>query len=203
MQKNNQKELETYWSKRYIDESTGWDLGRVSDPIRCYIDQLKNKDIKILVPGAGNAYEAEYLYKSGFNNTYIIDISELPLKNFKDRVPDFPDNQILHGDFFNLDDTFDLIIEQTFMCSFPPIDNNREMYAKKMHELLKPKGKLVGLWFNMPLSGDNFTNRPFGGTKQEYSSLFSKYFEAKTFEEAYNSVSDRAGQELFGVFEKK
>ncbi len=202
MQKNNQNELETYWSKRYIEESIGWDLGQVSEPIRSYVDQLKDKNTKILVPGAGNAYEAEYLYKSGYKNTYIIDISELPLKNFKDRVSDFPDDQILHGDFFNLNDTFDLIIEQTFMCSFPPIDNNREKYVEKMYELLNFNGKLVGLWFNIPFSGD-LEKRPFGATKSEYLQLFSTYFKIKTFEDAYNSVSSRAGQELFGILRKK
>ena len=202
MQKNNQNELETYWSKRYIDQSTGWDLGNVSDPIRNYIDQLKDKNIKVLVPGAGNAYEAEYLYRSGFKNTYIIDISELPLKNFKERTPDFPENQMLHGNFFDLDDTFDLIIEQTFMCSFPPIDNNRERYTEKMYDLLNSNGKLVGLWFNFPTSED-IEKRPFGGSKSEYLELFSAHFKIKTLEEAHNSVSSRAGRELFGIFEKK
>ncbi|GAA3630401.1 methyltransferase domain-containing protein [Flavivirga jejuensis] len=202
MKADNNNDLETYWSKRYLDQSTGWDLGHVSEPIRCYVDQLKNKDIKILVPGAGNAYEAEYLYRSGFKNTYIVDISELPLNSFKDRVSDFPSKQIIHNDFFKLDSTFDLIIEQTFMCSFPPVDTIRPQYIKKMYDLLNANGKLVGLWFDIPLSGD-LEKRPFGGTKSEYVALFSTYFKIKTLEEAYNSVSSRKGQELFGVLEKR
>ncbi|MBX2829016.1 MAG: methyltransferase domain-containing protein [Flavobacteriaceae bacterium] len=191
-----------YWSQRYIENRTGWDLGQVSTPIKEYVDQLKDKELKILIPGAGNAYEAEYMFRVGFNNLYIIDISPLPLKNFKERVPDFPSDQIIEGDFFKLKDSFDLIIEQTFFCSFPPVDNNRERYAANMHKLLYDNGKLVGLWFDFPLTGD-LTKRPFGGTKAEYESLFSPYFELKTLEASYNSVPNRGAKELFGILIKK
>lgn len=201
-QRKSSYDLEEYWSKRYLDHKIGWDLGNISAPIRDYIDQLNNKDIKILIPGAGNGYEAEYLYRSGFKQTYIIDISKLPLQNFKQRVSDFPNEQIIQGDFFQLEGQFDLIFEQTFFCSFPPIDNNREKYIDKMYALLKPKGKLVGLWFNFPFKGD-LTKRPFGCTKPEYLELFAAHFELKVFEEAYNSVPDRVGKELFGVLQKK
>lgn len=194
--------LETYWSQRYEDNATGWDLGDISEPIRCYIDQLTNENIKILVPGAGNGYEVEYLYRIGFKNVYILDISPLPLQNFKKRIPDFPKEQIIYADFFKYENSFDLIIEQTFFCSFPPIDHIREKYIQKMYNLLKPKGKLVGLWFNIPFSGD-YTKRPFGATQTEYKPLFEHWFKIKTLEEAYNSSSNRSGKELFGVLVKK
>ncbi|MDC8004796.1 methyltransferase domain-containing protein [Aureisphaera galaxeae] len=193
---------ENYWSQRYVDEKTGWDLGMVSTPIKEYVDQLKDKTLKILIPGAGNAYEAEYMFREGFKNLYIIDISPLPLENFKKRVPDFPSAQILQGDFFELNDTFDIIIEQTFFCSFPPIDNNREKYVAKMHDLLSENGKLVGVWFNFPFTGD-LTKRPFGSTQKEYEALFSSHFTLDVFEESYNSVPDRRGQELFGILKKR
>ncbi|MFT4666144.1 MAG: SAM-dependent methyltransferase [Polaribacter sp.] len=195
-------DLEQYWSKRYVDESTGWDLGLVSVPIRAYADQLQDKNIKILIPGAGNAYEAEYLYRSGFINTNIVDISTIPLQNFKERVPSFPADQIILGDFFELQGQFDLIIEQTFYCSFPPIDNNRAQYVQQMHKLLKPNGKLVGLWFNIPLTGD-LEKRPFGGTVPEYVKQFESHFEMQVFEEANNSVESRAGKELFGILRRR
>lgn len=194
--------LEMYWSNRYLNQMIGWDLGAPSGPIVSYIDQLKDKEIKILIPGAGNAYEAEYLYKKGFKNVFIIDISEIPLNNFSERIPEFPKDQIICGDFFDLKDQYDIIIEQTFFCSFPPIDNNREKYVKKMVELLKPKGKLVGLWFDIPLSND-LTKRPFGGTKEEYLKLFSGSFKVLILDTSYNSVESRKGLELFGILRRK
>ena len=70
----NIKEKE-YWTNRYTEQNTGWDIGYPSTPIKNYIDQLENKDIKVLIPGAGNAYEAEYIYNMGFKNVFVLDIS--------------------------------------------------------------------------------------------------------------------------------
>ena len=179
-----------YWSQRYIEERTGWDLGAASLPLQTYFDQLTNKDLSILIPGAGNSYEAEYLYKNGFSNVEVLDIANEPLQTFAERNPDFPKNQLLEADFFEFEGQYDLIIEQTFFCSFPPLPETRKAYAKKMHELLKPNGKLVGLWFDIPLTGD-LEKRPFGGDKEEYLTYFSEYFEVLSFEKSYNSVPTR------------
>lgn len=193
---------EKYWTSRYKEEHTGWDIGYPSTPIKTYIDQIKNKDLKILIPGAGNAYEAEYLYNLGFKNVYILDISEVPLIAFKNRNPDFPDSQLLHSDFFKHSETYHLILEQTFFCSFLPIEENRKKYVKKMHELLTPNGKLVGLWFNIPL--DTTTEkRPFGGDKNLYLTYFEDYFNVITFTKCYNSIPERSEKELFGILSPK
>jgi methyl halide transferase len=194
---------ENYWSQRYQVQNTGWDLGLPSEPLKAYIDQLKDKTIKILMPGAGNAYEAEYLYNQGFKNIFIMDISSIPLKNFKDRNPDFPENQLIEGNFFEHSGQYDLILEQTFFCSFEPIKTNRILYGKQTAQLLKPNGKLVGLWFDIPLIEGNMTNRPFGGSKSEYHDYLLPYFKVNTFEKCYNSIAKRTNQELFGIFEKK
>ena len=191
-----------YWSQRYIEERTGWDLGAASLPLQTYFDQLTNKDLSILIPGAGNSYEAEYLYKNGFSNVEVLDIANEPLQTFAERNPDFPKNQLLEADFFEFEGQYDLIIEQTFFCSFPPLPETRKAYAKKMHELLKPNGKLVGLWFDIPLTGD-LEKRPFGGDKEEYLTYFSEYFEVLSFEKSYNSVPTRKDIELFGIFQVK
>lgn len=198
---NSQKENE-YWTERYTTQNTGWDVGYASTPIKEYIDQLQDKSLKIVIPGAGNAYEAEYLWNAGFRNTVIIDISDLPLTSFKKRNPDFLDNQMIHGNFFEHRGKYDLILEQTFFCSFVPTDENRSAYAKHMASLLKPSGKLVGLWFDFPLTGD-MEKRPFGGDKKLYLTYLNPYFETITFERCYNSIKPREGKELFGIFKKK
>ena len=71
------------WNQRYISKNTGWDIGFVSTPIKDYIDQINNKNIRILIPGCGNAHEAEYLFKRGFKNIFIVDFSKKALNNFK------------------------------------------------------------------------------------------------------------------------
>ena len=185
-----------FWSNRYQEGRTGWDIGFPSTPLKMYIDQLENKDLKILIPGAGNAYEAEYLFSQGFKNIFILDISKAPLMAFQKRNPSFPSNQLLHGNFFEHEEKYDLIFEQTFFCSFPPSKNNRILYGETMSRLLFPKGKLVGLWFDIPLTGD-LVKRPFGGTKEEYLIYLSVYFKTAIFEKCYNSIEPRKGKELF------
>ena len=73
-------------------------------------------------------------------------------------------------------------------------------YSRKMFELLKPGGKLVGLLFNDALNTDK---PPFGGNKEEYEKYFKPYFELKVFDTAYNSIKPRAGRELFINLVKK
>ena len=199
---NNTEKERAYWSKRYKEERTGWDIGFPSLPLKTYIDQLENKDLKILIPGAGNAYEAEYLFKEGFKNVYVMDISSIPLETFKVRLPDFPEEQLIKENFFEHDGTYDLIIEQTFFCSFLPLPETRMNYGKQMNALLNEGGKLVGLWFDLPLIMDT-DKRPFGGTREEYLTYLSPYFNTQVFEKCYNSIQPRAGNELFGIFQKK
>lgn len=187
----------SFWDEQYQSSQTSWDIGYISTPIKDYIDQLTNKELKILIPGAGNGYEAEYLWINGFKNIYILDIVEQPLLNFKNRIPEFPESNLIHEDFFLINNTFDLIIEQTFFCALNP--NLRESYASKMYNLLKENGKLIGLLFDFELTKDG---PPFGGSKEEYSSYFSKYFKMITLEKAYNSIKPRQDRELFFIFEK-
>ena len=191
-----------YWSQRYEEGRTGWDIGYPSTPIKEYVDQLGEKQVKILIPGAGNAYEAGYLFEQGFEQVYVLDISSLPLQQFKKRYPSFPEAQLIKGNFFEHAGTYDLIIEQTFFCSFPPTSENRTAYAKKMSSLLKPGGKLVGLWFTMPLTGD-MEKRPFGGSKEEYVGYFEPHFHVHSLTPCYNSIPPRQGNELFGIFIRK
>lgn len=192
---------QAFWTARYQENRTGWDIGYPSTPLKAYFDQLKNKDLKILIPGAGNAYEAEYLWQQGFKNVYVLDISEHPLKALKQRLPDFPDGQLLLGNFFEQQGQYDLIIEQTFFCSFEPTQENRTLYSQQMANLLVDGGKLVGLWFDIPLVLGS-SKRPFGGTKADYLGYLTPYFNVKTFAACYNSIKPRLGNELFGIFKK-
>jgi thiopurine S-methyltransferase len=188
---------ESFWENRYKKNDIGWDIGYVSTPLKTYFDQLTNKELKILLPGGGNSYEAEYLYHSGFKNTHVIDLSETALSNLKVRVPDFPDSNLIHDNFFDLEAKFDLIIEQTFFCAIDP--SLRHNYVAKTHELLLEKGKLVGLLFNVVLNVDH---PPYGGSKEEYRSLFDTYFDLDIFDLSYNSIPERRSNELFIKFIK-
>lgn len=190
---------EKFWNERYLNANTGWDLGEISPPIKEYFDSFTNTSAKILIPGCGNAYEAEYLFKKGFTNVHVIDLAQEPLKNLKKRLPDFPDGHIHHGDFFALDEErFDVIVEQTLFCAISPL--MRQQYANKIKQLLKPNGVLIGVLFGVDFSDlyeDVNDGPPFGGSKKEYHTYFDPLFDDVKIEECYNSVKPRAGSELF------
>jgi len=181
-----------FWNDKYISSKTGWDVGEITTPLKEYFDQLNNKKVKILIPGCGNAYEAEYLFKNKFLSTFVLDYSEHALSNFSKRVPEFSKKNLLNNDFFNAEGKYDIIIEQTFFCAIEK--NKRRDYFVKMHELLKPNGKLVGLLFDDSLNEDH---PPFGGSKNEYKNYFEPYFNIKVFSTSYNSINSRKGRELF------
>ena len=188
---------QSYWENKYENQHTGWNIGYISTPIKAYIDNLETKEISILIPGAGNSFEAEYLYRKGFKNVTVLDIAKQPLLNLKERLIDFPESKLIQADFFEHEGCYDLILEQTFFCALDP--TLRNAYAIKMFHLLKDKGKLVGLLFDFLL---NEEGPPFGGSIFEYQKTFQEYFEIKNLNRCINSIKPRQGKELFIIFEK-
>ncbi len=182
-----------YWNNLYKSNDIGWDIGFPSPPIKEYIDQLKNKDWKILIPGCGNAYEAEYLLNQGFTNVTLIDIAPMVTAQLEQRFEKELGKRVnvVTGDFFNHEGKYQLILEQTFLSALDP--SLRTRYAEKMRSLLVKGGQLVGVLFNQRFE----EGPPFGASVQEYKDLFSNYFSIKTMEACRNSIDRREGSEVF------
>lgn len=189
---------ENFWNERYRSNETAWDLGQVSPTLKAYIDQLSDKNLRILIPGCGNSYEAEYLLEKGFANITIIDIAPELVKRLKSKFRSNQNIKIILGDFFTHKAEYDLIMEQTFFCALDP--KLRKNYAEAMKGLLVHGGKLAGVLFNKEFE---MQGPPFGGTDTEYLALFRDAFDFRTFESCYNSFSKRADSELFVILEKK
>ncbi|MFV8465750.1 methyltransferase [Flavobacterium sp. LB1P62] len=185
-----------YWETQYKTKATGWDLGKISPPLQTYIDTIENKSISILIPGCGNSYEAKYLLEHGFTNITVIDIAPTPVADLKEKFKNNSNIQIILGDFFEHQGKYDLIIEQTFFCALPP--TLRQKYVWKMHHLLADQGKLAGLLFTRTFE----VSPPFGGSKEEYETLFTAAFEFLKMDVSLNSISPRANSELFFELKK-
>lgn len=187
-----------FWKEKYRLEDTPWDAGSATTPITTFIDGLENKNLKILIPGVGNGHEFEYLYNKGFKNIYALDITEEPLNNIRRKLPELPEKYLMLQDFFQLKDSFDLILEQTFFCALAP--DLRPLYAKKINEILTQKGQLAGVLFDFPLTE---SGPPYGGDTSQYIRLFEPFFKIKTLERCYNSIKPRKDKEIFIHFYKK
>ncbi len=188
----------TYWNRRYKEKQTGWDIGYPSTPIVEYINQLEDKNMKILIPGAGKGWELEYMFNKGFKNIYYLDFAISGSEELKARCPDFPDSQIIIDDFFKHHGKYDLIIEQTFFSSLQV--SMRPNYLAKIADLLKENGKLAGVLFDIKFP---FEGPPFGGSYEEYKLLFEKTFDFIHFEKCKNSIKPRSGNELFLLLKKR
>jgi SAM-dependent methyltransferase len=181
-----------FWESRYKNQHTGWDIGYVSTPIKEYIDQLKDKNVNILIPGAGNGYEVEYLFEEGFKNVTVIDIASQAIERLKRILPESCPYRLIEGDFFDHFHSYDIVIEQTFFCALSP--GLRTNYVEHMFDLLKPDGYVVGLLFNVEFEKEG---PPFGGSLEEYAKLFQNKFNIKYLDLCYNSIPPRTGSEVF------
>ncbi|SET00751.1 Thiopurine S-methyltransferase (TPMT) [Hymenobacter actinosclerus] len=191
----------TYWQQRYEIGQTGWDTGAITPPLRDYFNQLGLPDSRrILIPGAGRGYEAEYLHRAGWPNVLVADLAPAALEALQTRVPGFPAAHLLLADFFALAPTppFDLIVEQTFFCALDP--TLRPAYARQCARLLRPGGTLMGLLFDTEFSQPG---PPFGGSRAEYRAYFEPYFDFVHFDTATNSLPPRQGRELFICLKRK
>jgi len=183
------------WEQRYRDQNTPWTLNQVSPPIKAYFDQYKLTG-KILIPGCGTGFEAQYLYDLGYD-VYVLDISQTAIETFKTKFPNFPEDRIYCQDFFDHHQNYDLILEQTFFCALLP--ELRKNYVEQTSKLLSNNGKLIGLFFE---GEGKDTKPPFKLPMETYKTLFKTKFITQNIEPCYNSIKPRQGSELFFIFDK-
>ena len=181
-----------WWNEHYLKDHTPWDIGAPSKPLVHFFESLNNKQLKILIPGAGRAWEAAWLHHHGFKNVYVCDWAPEPLQIFRQNVPDFPSMHLIEQDFFQLEGQYDLIVEQTFLSALPP-----EMwpaYAKKTAALLKPGGILAGVVFATPFENPG---PPFGAYEETYRSIFEPFYQILDFRICDASILPRKNNEFF------
>jgi len=181
----------SYWNIRYLNEDTPWTLNTHNNAIVNYFLD-KDRNSNILIPGAGLSSEAQALLELGYKNITICDISEIVISKLKSENDLASKILLLNADFFELVGQYDYIIEQTFFCAINP--ELREQYVTKIYDLLKPRGRLLGVLFNIDFEK---AGPPFGGSEKEYKNLFSNRLNIINMEICQDSVSARMGNELF------
>lgn len=188
----------SYWNERWEKSETGWDIGYPSPAITGYVSQYADKSAAILIPGCGNAYEAWFFVENGFTNVTLIDIAPKVVEDLRKKFSGNTSVKILCEDFFVHEGKYDLIVEQTFFCAIP-VDRRKD-YTEKASSLLNPGGKVIGVLFDRYFEQQG---PPFGGSTDEYHSIFSPVFEIVKMEKCYNSIAPRKGTEVFINLHKK
>ncbi len=188
---------QTFWNSRWLESNTGWDIGYASPAITEFMGNYTPKDAAILIPGCGNAYEAEWLVENGFTNITLVDIAPQLVEILQEKFRNQSQIKVICADFFTHQGTYNLIIEQTFFCALPP--ERRNDYVLKTSELLQKDGRIIGVLFDREFEKQG---PPFGGITSEYKMLFEPYFNIVKMEKCYNSIPPRADSEVFINFKK-
>jgi SAM-dependent methyltransferase len=107
---------------------------------------------------------------------------------------------LLERDVFEIheyDSYFDYVLEHSFFNSIDP--SRRRTYAWTIHDLLKPGGKLISLWWTV----ERLQGPPFGVSKEDIYALFANQFVFDLVHIPNDSVPARRGTELFTLMTRR
>ena len=190
-----------FWEDIYLDNDAGWDLGGVT-PVFESIAQEMNKG-KLCIVGCGCGYDVIMFAKQGFDVT-AVDFAPFPVQAIRRMALESSLNiNILQADIFSLspkyDKKFDYVIEQTCFCAIHP--SRRKEYETLVKAILKPGGKLIGLWFPLDKHIDE-GGPPYGTTIGEVKSVFNIGWEIEKEEFPDLSIEPRKFREKLIIFRK-
>jgi hypothetical protein len=187
-----------FWEQRYRANRMPWDLHGVPPALVRYLQRCNEKGTTLL-PGCGSGYELKAFHEFGWD-ALAIDFSPAAVARARDVLG--PLSSRVHlADFFKDDfgGSFDLIYERTFLCSLPP--ESWTDYAARMSELVKPGGRLAGIF----VYGVEPEPPPFPLTEAGAKSLFD--FEFDLVEDsaiaAEESLPLFAGKERWQVWRRR
>jgi SAM-dependent methyltransferase len=197
----NEVDHSQFWEDIYLENDTGWDLKDVT-PV---FDSISNELIqgKVCIVGCGRGYDVIMFAKKGFDVT-AVDFAPTPISELnKLAIEKSVTITTVQDDIFSLvekfPDTFDYVIEQTCFCAIHP--NRRKEYEILVRTILKPGGKLIGLWFPLDKSQEE-GGPPFGTTIDEVKSIFNSGWKIEKEEFSSQSVEPRKGREILIIFKK-
>tara|TARA_S200000501_G_scaffold8750_1_gene7862 strand:+ start:84403 stop:85008 length:606 start_codon:yes stop_codon:yes gene_type:complete len=190
-----------FWEDIYLKNDIGWDLNGPT-PIFLHLSKFL-KTGKVCIVGCGRGFDAVMFAKKGFD-VMAVDFAPSAIKSLKSLANKENVNlNALEKDIFSIDsdffETFDYVIEQTCFCAIHP--SLRSDYEELIKKILKPYGKLIGLWF--PLDKPiNEGGPPYGTTIKEVKRFFNIGW--KTIREEFSnfSVDSRIGREKLIIFQK-
>ena len=191
-----------FWEACYETEMDNWDLGGPTPVFERIASEIPKG--RICVIGCGRGYDAVTFAKAGFEVTAIDFSQTAVLASRENARKKEVEMTVLREDFFDLPDElhgqFDYIMEYTCFCAISP--ERRFEYDRVIWQLLKPGGKLLGLFF--PLDKDvEEGGPPWGVNISELHKLFSLHWDLESEEMPKESIEPRADREVLMIWKKK
>lgn len=167
------------WDARYVEGSTGWDLGRAHPQLEAWALEWPAGQ-RVFIPGCGRGHDALMLARLG-HEVIAADLSATALTGLEQRAAaEGLRLTTVLGDAFAAGETvagsIDVLFEQTFLCAIDPA--LRPFYVDWAGRLLGPEGRLVANWFPLDRPKD-MGGPPWGYERTELERLFAGWTWAK------------------------
>src|SRR5215469_12969590 len=185
-----------FWNNRYAIGRTPWDFHGVPTALTAFLKS--NKPSNVLVPGCGPGYEIRAFVEAGWD-VVAIDFSPVAFERAQAYLGKLASKVIL-GDFFRHDfgaHCFSVIYERAFLCALPP--ELWKDYARRMTELLEPKGRLAGTF----VYGTESDPPPYPMTEANATELFGDKFNLLRSKSVTDSLPFFLGKERWQEWEVK
>jgi len=192
----------TFWDGLYQAGRSGWDLGRPSPPFEELLAGPAAPTAgRLAVVGCGRGNDALLFARHGFAVTGF-DFAPSAV----DAARAASASAGLHAEFVQTDifavpssyhGAFDYVLENTCFCAIDPA--RRSEYVGVIHDLLRPGGELIALFFAHGRPG----GPPFTTDAEEVRRLFDDSFVVEHLGPAANSAEPRRGKELFGRLRRR
>ncbi len=192
---------ERFWSNRYENAETQWDLGQPAPALVENLPGMKLAKSRVLVLGCGAGHDAAHFAAAGHIVT-AVDLSPVAISEAKKNYGHLKNLEFRNADFFDLEraglqpGSFDLIFEHTCFCAIDP--TRRKELVALWRKLLADDGKLMGVFFVMEKKG----SPPFGATEWELRERLRKNFQFLLWGRYQKSIDRRNGKELFVLARK-
>ena len=185
-----------FWNQRYASGETPWTLQAIPAALQSFVTSAQRRG-NVLVPGCGTDHAVlQFFQTAGFEVT-AIDFSSVAIAQIKKTLGDF-DGKVIRGDFFKFDFRcrFDLIYERTFLCALHP--RRWPQYSKRVAQLLRPRGKLVGVFFY----GTEPDPPPYPLSETQAAEIFGQHFRLTRDVKVSDSVRMFAGMERWQEWQR-
>jgi SAM-dependent methyltransferase len=205
MKKSNDSAVPAFWNQRYASAETPWVLHKVPATLLSFLKRTRTRG-RVLIPGCGTDHGVIKAFADAGFKVTAIDFSPVALAETKKALGNFGPRcephgrwtgRIMRADFFKSDfgRRFDLVYERTFLCAMHPRRWSR--YAKRVAELLRPGGKLIGIFFY----GTDPEPPPYPINKTQAKEIFGKCFRLIRDLKVSDSVPMFAGMERWQEWE--
>jgi SAM-dependent methyltransferase len=196
MKKSTDSAAPAFWNQRYASGETPWVLHEIPATLRSFLKRTRRKG-RVLIPGCGTDHGVIKVFADAGFEVTAIDFSPVALAETKKGLGNF-NGKIMRADFFKSDfgRRFDLVYERTFLCAMHP--RRWARYAKRVAELLRPGGKLIGIFFY----GTEPEPPPYPINKPQAAEIFGKYFRLLRDLKVPDSVPMFAGMERWQEWER-